>query len=490
MSYFLEELQPAALWQHFQHFCDIGRPTFYEQNIRDFYQRFAQKNGLEHKIDQAGNLHIYKNAHPDSQSQKTVILQAHLDMVAQQEAGRGHDFIQQGLTLKIEGDWLTAEGTTLGADNGLGAAAIMAVLEDASLCHPPLHAILTIEEEVGMGGAKNLQAQDLQAAYMLNLDSEQSGEVFIGCAGGVDVNAFEKFSAKKLKKNEFAIFALELSALAGGHSGLDIASDNLSAAVVSAQLLAFVSHSIPLRLASIQCGTMRNAIARDSWMVLAVAKRDKKKFIKKINKFYQKISANLNSADQHFAIQCQALKYDKKLKFINAAASRQLIALLLALPHGVARTSCDAHIALQSSNNIGVVKLAEGKFSCQLLVRAMRDAYIKELAAKIGAVFDLAGMRAHCSGFYPSWTPQPQSPLLAIFQQAQQRLFAMPAEVKVMHAGLECGIIGSKNRDLQMLSFGPTILGAHSPSERVQISSVLPFWQLLLQVLQDLAVEQ
>lgn len=475
-------LQPAAVWRHFATLCAIPRASKAEGPLRDRLADWARQQGLGVWVDTAGNLILRKSAAPGCEQSPGVVLQAHLDMVCQKNAGVAHDFSRDPIVPVLQDGWLRAEATTLGADNGLGVALILAVLEDDGLRHGPLEALLTVDEEAGMGGARGLQPGCLQGRLMLNLDTEDWGEFYLGCAGGLDVDAAESFAAEAVPAS-WRSRRLTLGGLRGGHSGVDIHEERGNALKLLVRLLQELGAARPFRLLALQGGTARNALPREAWADIALppeavfGEED-------VQRWQQDLRAELAGVDAQLRLSLEPVDGRHCLP---PAAQQRWLRLLHAAPHGVRRMSRQVAGVVETSNNLGMVALTPDGASCNLMVRSLVDSGARVLGAEIASLFALAGIEAKLSGHYPGWQPNPDSALLALCQRVYSRDFGGEAKVKVVHAGLECGLIGATHPGMDIVSFGPTIRGAHAPGEAVEIVAVERTWRLLTAILAEIA---
>lgn len=477
-SVFLD-LQPAAVWAHFATLCETPRASKAEGLLREKLQRWAVARGLSAAVDAAGNLIIRKAASPGREKTSTVILQAHLDMVCQKNGESAHDFSRDPICPVLRDGWLMAEETTLGADNGIGVALILAALEAQDLVHGPLEALLTVDEEAGMGGARGLAPGILQGRLMLNLDTEEWGEFYLGCAGGLDVNIERQGQTEPLAAGLQAC-RISLRGLRGGHSGVNIHEERGNAIKLLVRVLRELEAVFPLRLAALQGGSARNALPREASATLA-------------------LSAEAMQALPQWLAQMQAclgqellgVEAGLQLELSNATCAQVMapaeqavwLASLHAAPHGVYRMSRQVPGVVETSNNLGMVDLHPNGGTCNFMVRSLLDSGSTALADEIVSLFGLSGTKAEKSGYYPGWAPNPASPLLALCQSVYRVEFAAESTVQVIHAGLECGIIGAKYPGLDIVSFGPTIRGAHAPGESVEVASVGRCWHLLRSIL-------
>ena len=485
MNEHLETLTPAPVWRHFRTLCNTPRPSGQEAELVALLEAWADSLGLAHDRDGFGNLRICKPASPGYEDAKGVILQGHLDMVAQANAGHAHDFSRDPISTYVKDGWLHAEGTTLGADNGLGVAAILAVLEDTQLVHGPLEALFTLEEETSMGGALNLAPDWLTGQRLINLDSEESGDVYIGCAGGSDVVVNAQLPSAPLRDDERGL-ALALTGLKGGHSGMDIHQPLGNANRLMMRVLRELGE-MGARLNSYQGGTLRNAIPREAFATLALPADAWDDALEQIAVFEQVFKRELGSADPEVALKVTPTELNGEA--LTHDTSAMLVATLHAAPCGVEKMSADVPGVVETSNNLGVLSLEEGRFHLCALVRSLHDSAVTSMIDRFKALFGLMGARVKAENSYPGWVPNPNGEMLALFNAQHKALLGHEPNVKVIHAGLECGIIGSKYPHLDMVSFGPSIRGAHSPDERLELAAVSECWALLTALLEAAAKE-
>ncbi|MEY2632471.1 MAG: hypothetical protein RIR00_1125 [Pseudomonadota bacterium] len=478
-------LEPAAVWQHFATLCRIPRPSKQEAALRQHLQAWAVQAGIRQRVDAAGNLILSKPARPGHEHAPGLILQAHLDMVCQQNSGSHHDFNRDPIRPVRRDGWLIAEDTTLGADNGIGVALILAALADPELVHGPLEALLTVDEEAGMGGAQGLAPGELQGRLMLNLDTEEWGQFYLGCAGGLDVDIRETLAALAPPADHVGQ-RLQLTGLIGGHSGVDIHLQRGNAIKLLLETLQQLQHhyGLDLRLAEIHGGTARNALAREAFARITLPAAQQPQLAAALAELENEFRAELAGIEAGPSLHCETAAC---LEIIEPAAAQRWLTALHAAPHGVRRFSPALPGVVETSNNLGILRLAPGEAHANFMLRSLRDPACRRLADELLSLFRLAGIPATVSGAYPGWTPRPDSPLLALGQQVYTAQTGQTAAVKVIHAGLECGILGAKYPGLDTLSFGPTIHGAHAPGERVDIASVGHCWTLLQALITALA---
>ncbi|MAD97066.1 MAG: cytosol nonspecific dipeptidase [Flavobacteriaceae bacterium] len=483
MSTDIKALEPQILWGHFADLNAVPRPSKKEERVIKFIQDFGKQLNLETLTDQAGNVIIKKPASAGMENRKTVVMQGHLDMVHQKNADTVFDFDSQGIDMYIDGDWVKARGTTLGADNGLGVAAIMAVLSSTDIAHPPIEALFTIDEETGMTGAMELDASLIDGKILLNLDTEEDDEIGIGCAGGVDITASRSYQEEPTPENVKA-YQIAITGLQGGHSGMDIHKGLGNANKLMNRILFDGFTNYGLRISSIQGGSLRNAIPRESFATFVVDIATESAFLSDIQ---DKIDAILN--------EFKNLEPNLKIEITETSLPNHVMELgvqegitkaIYAALNGVYRMSPDVEGLVETSNNIAKVTIANGDLKVECLTRSSSDSSKWDLANSLQSCFELAGCEIGFSGDYPGWLPNIDSEILNILVSSYEKLFNEKPHVAACHAGLECGILGEHFPEMDMISFGPNILGAHSPDEKAQISSSQKFWKLLLEVLKSI----
>lgn len=469
-------LEPGPVWAHFASLCSIPRASKHEAALRRHLQAWATARGLENQVDAFGNLLIRKPAGPGGGALPVVVLQAHLDMVCQKNGASRHDFASDPIQPIFRDGWICAEETTLGADNGIGVALILAVLEDASLCHGPLEALLTVDEEAGMGGARGLTSDLLQGRLMLNLDTEDWGEFYLGCAGGVDADVRRACVAEAAPHGP--AMEISLRGLRGGHSGVDIHEDRGNAIKLLVRLLNELAATQPFRLVSLNGGTARNALPREASAVIFPSAPDA------LEDWLRMAGADLRESLKAVDEGVELALQPVAAKAVMPRAEQDIwLASLHAAPHGVRRMSRQVPGVVETSNNLGMVDLAPDGGNCNFMVRSLVDREAMNLANEIVSLFALSGTAVELSGQYPGWAPNPDSRLLRHCQAVYRRMYGTESAVKVIHAGLECGIIGAKYPGMDIVSFGPTIRGAHAPGERVEVAAVARCWDLLREIL-------
>ena len=485
MNEAIRNLEPAAMWNNFVNLNAVPRPSKKEERIIQFIKAFGEKLNLPTYIDEVGNVIIKKPATKGMEDRVTVVLQSHLDMVHQKNASTNFDFNTQGIEMMIDGDWVKANGTTLGADNGIGVASIMALLESTTIPHPALEALFTIDEETGMTGALNLKGGLLHGAIMLNLDTEDDKELAIGCAGGIDVTANGKYEFSN-PKNKSA-FSIAIKGLRGGHSGMDIHKGRGNANKLMNRLLFSLTKDLQIEIASIDGGSLRNAIPRESVSVITVSENNKDTFKKFISSFEAILKLEFNTTDPNLVIVISDIELPTQV--LNAEFQLKLLRSIYACPFGIYRMSPDIEGLVQTSNNIARVIVKDGAYQIQCLTRSSVNSEKIDLQNSITSAFELLGAAITAAGSYPGWVPKPSSPIVKLMADIYKERFHTEAKVSACHAGLECGILGANYPDMQMISFGPNITGAHSPDEQVQISSVQKYWGLLLETLVKIPVK-
>ena len=478
-----DDLQPAPVWGHFATLCSIPRPSKGEERLRQHLRTWAEARGLTTVVDSVGNLIVRKPASPGLESVPGVVLQAHLDMVCQANADTPHDFSRDPIVPVLRDGWLVADGTTLGADNGIGVALILAALEDRDLVHGPLEALFTIDEESGMGGARGLDPEVLRGRRMLNLDTEEWGRFYLGCAGGVDVNVKRAGNPQALPDG-FVGVRIDVRGLRGGHSGANIHEGRGNAIKLLVRTLRDLERRGSLRLCSLRGGTARNALPREASAVVALPDKAAAELGAVLSALQATFRAELVGVDENVTVSCSPCA------IANAMADTEQafwLASLHAAPHGVRRMSVRVPDVVETSNNLGVVDLSPEAGACNFMVRSLVDSAGLELANEIVSLFALSGTVAEQSSHYPGWAPNPGSPLLALCQSVYRTAFGSESTTMVIHAGLECGIIGGKYPTMDMVAFGPTIRGAHAPGESVEVESVGRCWTLLRALLSECA---
>lgn len=480
------DIEPKLLWENFYELTQIPRPSKHEEKIRAFMNEFGKKHGIETKEDAVGNIIMKKAATPGMENRKGVILQAHLDMVPQKNSSKQHIFETDPIDAWIDGEWVKAKDTTLGADNGIGAAAAMAVFMSDDIVHGPIEALLTADEETGMTGANGLQAGELDGDILINLDSEDEGELYIGCAGGVNTNAKLPFENMEVPAN-VTPYKISVMGLKGGHSGLDIHLGRGNANKIMNALLMEGAENYGLRLSEIDGGSLRNAIPRESFAVVVVPDNKKDAFKDLHAKFEEEQKEIYKDADPGLIIKIDRTKMP--LHVVNTEAQANLFKAVEDCPNGVISMEPDMPGVVQTSTNLAIVKSEDGYFELATLQRSQVDDEKDNLSKDTVKAFADAGAEVEVSGDYPGWKPNIESSVLHEMKEIYNNKYGKVPEVKVIHAGLECGILGSKYPHWDMISFGPTIRNPHSPDEMVNIRTVELFWEFLIETLKNIPVK-
>lgn len=479
-------LEPKLLWEHFYEISQIPRCSRNEEKVREYIIQVAERNGLEYKMDAVGNLVVKKPATPGLEGKPTVVMQGHLDMVCEKNKDTQHDFSKDPIKLKREGDWMTAEGTTLGSDNGIGVAAALAVMESKDLKHGPLEFLFTIDEETGLTGATEIAPDMLEGRILLNMDSEEDGALYIGCAGGKDTEIFLNLDTEKVPAG-FQAVQVKIGGLLGGHSGLNIHEGRGNAIKLLNRFLWKVLPQVGGRLAGFEGGSKHNAIPREAEAVVYLP-ADKVSELRKIAGEYDAIYKDeLQFIDPKVSLTIHTSGFDAPAEMFTSELHNKFLNLLYTIPHGVIAMSHAIPGLVETSTNLAVVGMKEGKLSILTSQRSSIGSALTDINDMVRACGFQANADVHSGGGYPAWKPNPDSPLLKKAKEIYKDLFGKEPEVKAIHAGLECGIIGDKFPGMDMISFGPTIEGAHSPDERVQISTVEKFWKFVEALLENLA---
>jgi dipeptidase D len=488
----MKNLEPRAVWELFHEITRVPRPSKKEEKIVAWLVEFAEKHELQYRKDAIGNVVILKPASPEMEGRPTVVLQNHVDMVCEKNSdalnadGKEFDFDRDPIETYITPDgWVRARGTTLGADNGLGMALALALLVDPKAVHPTLEALFTVDEETGLTGAFNLGADMITGKYLVNLDSEDEGEVFIGCAGGVDTLAYFDYTTEPAPAGH-KFFEITVSGLKGGHSGDDIEKGHGNSNKILARTLSKGFADFGLRLATIDGGNLRNAIPREARAVVAVSDNKAEQFVGWLGSFAADIRAELEHSDAGVQVALTPATTAAATKIIDRDTTRRLIYAIIGAPNGVQAMSFAMPGLVETSTNLASVKMTGDQIVVTTSQRSSVESAKQATAAAVEAVFMLADARVEHSEGYPGWAPNPNSHLLDVTKKAYEKLFDEPIKVRAIHAGLECGLFLEKFPHLEMVSTGPTILGAHSPDERLEIATVDKSWKLLLEILRTL----
>ncbi|MBI5219479.1 MAG: aminoacyl-histidine dipeptidase [Bacteroidia bacterium] len=476
----LSNLYPKAIWEIFQNICSIPHPSKKEKNIMQYAKEFGEKLGLKTIVDEVGNVIIKKPATKGMENRKGIVLQGHLDMVPQKNNDTKHDFEKDPIQPYIDGEWVKAKGTTLGADNGIGVAAAMAVLQSADIVHGPIEALLTMDEETGMTGAFGLKSKLLDGDILMNLDSEDEGELYIGCAGGLNASMTFQYSETSAPSDHLA-YRIDIKGLKGGHSGVDINLQRGNSNKLLIRFLKYAAKELGLLLAAIDGGSLRNAIPRESMAIVLIPKNNDHKFTESIKEYQEIFRKELAATES--GIRLEVSKADMPKSIIDNTTQNNLLNAVYACPNGVIRMCDDMKSVVETSNNTAIIKSENGAVNVLCLLRSSVDSAKQDLAEMVDSVFTLAGAKVEFSGAYPGWKPNMNSQILKTMQEIYQNKYGKIPEIKVIHAGLECGLLGGVYPNWDMISFGPTIRFPHSPDEKVNIVSVGKFWDFLVETL-------
>jgi dipeptidase D len=479
----IAQLEPCSVFRFFDEICRIPRPSKKEGNIIAYLQNFGQSRGLETITDVAGNVLIRKPATVGKEQSKTIVLQAHMDMVCEKNANVEHDFLKDAIKTYIDGDWIRARGTTLGADNGIGIAAILAVLDANNLEHGNIEALFTVDEETGLTGAFALSSDLLKGEILINLDSEDDGELFIGCAGGCDTLATFDYEEESGDEKMF-FFTVNVSGLLGGHSGDDIDKGRANANKLLVEYLARIAEKTTLRISYIDGGNLRNAIAREAWVIAAVPFSYKETLRVEFNHFLAEVEERFCDVEPNLSMTLQSESPQKKV--IDIETSKALLTALLNCPHGVMAMSESMPDLVETSTNLASIKMLSGKITISTSQRSSLESAKNALAKEVENIFVENGAIVTHSDGYPGWNPNTNSKIVHLTAETYERLFGEKARIRAIHAGLECGLFAEKYPHLDMISFGPTMRGVHSPDERLSITATQRFWQLLIEVLKQI----
>jgi dipeptidase D len=479
----IQELEPKNVWTNFSLLNAVPRASKKERQVIDFIKSFGSALHLFVYEDEVGNVIIKKPATIGLENKPAVCLQSHLDMVHQKNNDTNFDFATQGIDMYVDADWVKAKGTTLGADNGMGVAAIMTILESADIPHPAIEALFTIDEETGMTGALALKGGLLDATYMLNLDTEEDNELTIGCAGGIDVTGTGTYEETKPNDNSIAL-TLNIKGLKGGHSGIEIHKGLANANKLMNRFLWNASKNFNFQIASIDGGSLRNAIPRESVAEIFVAEKDMEAFEKLVNEYAIIYKSEYQFTDPNLAFEFEKIVSAQNV--LDAKTQTNLLNSIYSIPNGIFRMDSNIAGLVQTSNNLAKVTVKNGSYSIQCLTRSSVNSEKTDLANMIESAFSMIGANTNFGGSYPGWAPQPNNEIVKLMVTKYKELHNDEPLVNACHAGLECGILGTNYPSMQMISFGPTIHGAHSPDEKVNIASVQKFWKYLLAVLKDI----
>ncbi|WGE32793.1 aminoacyl-histidine dipeptidase [Actinobacillus genomosp. 2] len=475
----ITQLSPSLLWQWFDKVCSIPHPSYHEDQLAEFIVNWAKSNHFFAERDDAGNVLIRKPATKGMEDRQTIALQAHLDMVPQANAATQHDFLKDPIQPYIDGEWVKAKGTTLGADNGIGLASCLAILEANDIAHPELEVLLTMSEEVGMEGVLGLRPNWLTSNIMINTDTEENGEIYIGCAGGENVNLDLPL---QYENNVFdSALQLTLKGLQGGHSGCDIHTTRVNAIKLLARILADIQAHYSIKIATLKGGSVRNAIPREAHVSFAFDAKNQKDLTASLTQLSNKIQNELRLAEPNLILEIEAISLPTQT--LTTEASHKVIHLLNVLPNGIIRNSDVVKNVVETSLSIGLVKIEEQKLVATILARSLIESGKEDVRGKINSLAALTGAKVTFSGDYPGWEPDTESEITPLTKQIYDEVLGYEAQIKVIHAGLECGLIKKVYPNMDLVSIGPTIRNAHSPDEKVHIPAVEIYWKLLTKLL-------
>ena len=488
MSQEVRNLEPKELWNKFADLNAVPRPSKKEERVIAFMMEFGKKLGFETINDEVGNVIIKKPATAGMENRKTIVMQSHLDMVHQKNNDTNFDFDTQGIEMFVDGDWVRAKGTTLGADNGLGVATIMAILESTTIPHPAIEALFTIDEETGMTGAMGLKGGLLQGEILLNLDTEEDDEIDIGCAGGVDVTAVAEYDEEETPADSVG-YTITVKGLNGGHSGMDIDKGLGNANKIMNRLLFNGFEDFGLQISTINGGSLRNAIPRESVAQVAIAPIYDEAFTFDMQEIVNEIKTEFKTTEPNLEIVIEK-SATTPIKVMPPIAQFYMVRSIYAAHNGVYRMSADFDNLVETSNNIAKVTVGDGKLQVENLTRSSVETSKFDLANALRSAFELMGCEVTFGGSYPGWTPNANSEILDVLTSIYEKQNGSKAHVVACHAGLECGILGTNYPEMDMISFGPTIKGAHSPDERANITSAQKYWKFVLEILENIPMKK
>ena len=477
----ISNLSPNLVWQFFDKICSIPHPSKHEEALAQYIINWAKEQNLAVRRDTVGNVFIKKPATPGMENKKGVVLQAHIDMVPQKNEDTVHDFTKDPIQPYIDGEWVTAKGTTLGADNGMGMASCLSVLASNDIKHGPLEVLLTIDEEAGMTGAFGLEAGWLEGDILLNTDSEQEGEVYMGCAGGVDGEIVFDIHREAIP-NSYTARQLTMKGLKGGHSGCDIHTGRSNANKLIARFLAGHAQELDLRLIEFRGGSLRNAIPREAFVTVAIPAENESKLADLFNAYTDQIQQELGKTETSIISLNQEIEPTEKM--ISVADQQRFIAALNARPNGVIRMSDEIEGVVETSLNVGVISTEVNTIKILCLVRSLIDSGRSQVESMLTSIAELANASIEFSGAYPGWKPDADSEIMSIFREMYQGIYGHKPNIMVIHAGLECGLFKNPYPDMDMVSFGPTIKFPHSPDEKVKIDTVALYWEQMVALLE------
>lgn len=478
----IKDLEPKDLWNNFYSLTRCPRPSKHEEAVRNFLVEWAKERHIECRVDEVGNIIMTKPATAGMENRQPVVLQAHMDMVPQARAGKVHDFLKDPIETKIVDEWVYACDTTLGADNGMGVAAIMAVFESNTIKHGPMEALITTDEETGMTGAFGLKAGELNGKYLLNLDSETEGELYVGCAGGIDATMQFPYQMEATPK-DYCAMKIVIGGLKGGHSGMEINSGRANANKLLFRHLRWVAEC-GIRMIDVDGGSLRNAIPRDAQASFAMPVAHKDCIVAEFEKVAGWVKKELAAVEPDFFMTCEPVALPEQV--ICEADTQKIINIMMVAPNGVIRMSQDMPGLVETSLNLAKVTSTDNCFTIKALLRSSVDSSKEALAERLVCLAEMAGGTCELTGAYPGWKPNMQSQLLKTMKEVYQKLYQKEPAVMAIHAGLECGLLGGTYPEMEMISFGPTLNSPHSPDERVNIPSTTKFYEYLVATLESI----
>ena len=483
----LSTLKPKSIWQIFNDICKIPHPSHHEQMITKYIVDFANTHHIPCELDKVGNILLTKPATKGMENCPSIALQAHMDMVPQKNEETVHNFTTDPIQPYVDGEWVKAKGTTLGADNGIGLASALAVLIDPTIEHGPIEVLVTTSEETGMHGAFGLQSNWLKSHYLINTDSEDEGEIFTGCAGGVDFTSTFAVAYAVIPEKHDCYISVSLKGLKGGHSGCDIHLGRGNAIKLMARFLAEYAQDISFRLADIKGGSLRNAIPREAFAEMTLSKQDLPQ-LESIVKHYQTTLDNeLGHVEPSIQITLSEVTSDKVKRVLTIEHQNKIINYLHSAPNGVVRMSDQLHGVVETSLNLGIVNILENQLNTHYLIRSQVDSAKDAVISTLISLSQLTNANYEISGGYSGWEPNLNSSLLQLAKDKYYEIFSQKAKIMVIHAGLECGLFKQTYPNMDMISIGPTIVSPHSPDEKVNIQSVIRYWELLIAILKSAA---
>ncbi|WP_392551537.1 aminoacyl-histidine dipeptidase [Orbus wheelerorum] len=481
----ISSLAPKSLWTIFDHICQIPHPSHHEQMITNYIVDFATTHKIECKLDKVGNILLSKPASKGMEHYPSIALQAHMDMVPQKNEDTIHDFSVDPIKPYIDGEWVKAQGTTLGADNGIGLASALAALSDPTIEHGPLEVLVTASEETGMFGAFGLQPNWLKSQFLINTDSEDEGEIFTGCAGGVDFKSSFPITYAIIPDNQDTFLRLSLKGLKGGHSGCDIHLGRGNAIKLLIRFLAQYAQDVPFRLAHFSGGTLRNAIPREAFAEITLSQKDLPAFDALIKQFQQTLQNEFKHIEPNISLTYNQLEKEDVKRVISAEQQQKILNWFNSAPNGVVTMSNDIAGVVETSLNLGIVEIKDNQIAAYFLIRSQVDSAKDAVASSLISHSQLIDANYEINGGYSGWTPNLNSKLLKLAENRYHSIFDQKAKIMVIHAGLECGLFTKHYPHMDMISIGPTIVSPHSPDEKVHIHSVEKYWQLLLSILKS-----